>query len=66
MNYLTINTSDIYTFYALCIDMADAGIKFTADRVRTTNNAVSFVVSGGASVAEYIIQRIPGAITRPI
>lgn len=65
MNYLTINTADLYTFYSLHIDMADAGIKFSADRVRTTDSTVSFVVNGGAAVAEYIVSRIAGAATRP-
>ena len=60
--YITINTSDLYTFYAIQID---AEIKFSADRVRTTDTSVSFVVSGGAAVAEFITRHIPNASIRP-
>jgi hypothetical protein len=62
MNYITINTSDLYTFYAIQID---ASIKFHADRVRTTDTNVSFIVSGGAAVVEFITRHIPNATTRP-
>jgi hypothetical protein len=62
MNYITINTNDLYTFYAIQID---AGIKFSADRVRTTDTNISFVVSGGAGVVEFITRHIPNATIRP-